>query len=375
MMNLRPQQLSLSVSFMFFGLVAVVPQALAGPPSQRHSPEHAGNAMDPQWSPDGKSLAYEVTYSQEKYTELFLLRSSGQEEKLRPSAGATGLSGRFAQRRQVAHEFAWAAGGQIYAFASSGVDDDFDIYIRGVSVAIGGEHKEGGVGFSSSGRLMSYCSAGTGDGDLYLLDIYGLEESPRRLTFSSGLDFYGVWSPKSETLAYVEHSEAGANIRVIDNVKNPEKSSRALTQWNSNQLKPSWSPNGAWIAFYSNHEKDDRSRFDAYVVQATGGAPFVVARDVLPSERRGPTWSPDGKELILVQNDPNQGDPLVRVTIASQKSRLIPTGTVNNAEPTVGADPTSGTWKLAFVSQGLSGSEQNSWRGVWVYDLPRQATP
>ncbi len=162
---------------------------------------------------------------------------------------------------------------------------------------------------------------------------------------------------------------------LIDNVQDPQKSLRALTRWRSNQFKPSWSPNGIWIAFYSNHGKDDRGRFDAYVVQAAGGEPFVVARDVLPSERRGPTWSPDGKELILVQNDPNQGDPLVRVTIVSQKSRLIPTGTVNNAEPTVVADPTSGTWKLAFVSQGLSGSDQNSWRGVWVYDLPRQAAP
>jgi len=356
-------------------LAGSVTLAQAGPVAQRYSAEHPGHAMDPQWSPDGKTLAYEVSYSQEKYTELYLRHSSGTEEKLRPPAGASALGGRFAQRRQVAHEFAWSPKGQLYAFSSSGSDDDFDVYLRGVSVAIGGEHKEGAVAFSSSGRLLSYCSAASGDGDLYLLDIYALEEPPRRLTFSPGLDFYGVWSPSAETLAYVEHSEGGTNIKIIDDIAAPQASTRAVTDWNSNQLKPSWSPNGLWISFYSNHKKDDRSRFDAYVVQASGGKPFVVASDVLPSERRGPTWSPDGKELILVKNDPNQGDPLVRVAVASQQSTLIPTGTVNNAEPTVVVDEAAGTWQLAFVSQGLAGSDQNSWRGVWTYDLPRKIAP
>ena len=372
-----------SYPFKLTCLLWMIPLLLAGsvtlvqaePVAQRYSAEHPGHAMDPQWSPDGKSLAYEVSYSQEKYTELYLRHSSGTEEKLRPPAGASALGGRFAQRRQVAHEFAWSPKGQLYAFSSSGSDDDFDIYLRGVSVAIGGEHKEGAVGFSSSGRLLSYCSAASGDGDLYLLDIYALEEPPRRLTFSPGLDFYGAWSPSAETLAYVEHSEEGANIKIIDDIAAPQASTRAVTNWSSNQLKPSWSPNGLWISFYSNHKKDDRSRFDAYVVQASGGKPFVVASDVLPSERRGPTWSPDGKELILVKNDPNQGDPLVRVAVASQQSTLIPTGTVNNAEPTVVVDEAAGTWQLAFVSQGLAGSDQNSWRGVWTYDLPRKIAP
>jgi len=349
--------------------------ALAAQPARVLSPPHAGNAMDPQWSADGKTVAYEVSYSQQKYTEIFLLQRDGAEQKLMPSAGATGLSSRFANRKQVDHEFAWSPSGQLYAFASSGSDDDFDIYLRGVSVAIGGDHKEGGVGFSADGRKLSYCSAGTGDGDLYMLDIYTLEKPPTRLTFAPGLDFYAAWAPRGSALAYVSHSERGANIRVIDDTSAAKPGSRAVTNWSSNQLKPSWSPDGSWLAFYSNHGRDDRARFDLYVVQSAGGAPFVVGRDVLPSERRGPTWSPDSKELIVVQNDPNAGDPLVRISLESRNQQVIPTGTVNNGEPSVVADEVSGTWRLAFVSQGLRGADDNAWRRVWVYDLPREAHP
>jgi Tol biopolymer transport system component len=222
---------------------------------------------------------------------------------------------------------------------------------------------------------LSYCSAGSGDGDLYLLDIYALEKPATRLTYSSGLDFYAVWAPRGSSLAYVAHSERGANIMVIDDIHHPRKSSRAITDWESNQLKPSWSPDAAWLAFYSNHGRTDRSRFDVYVVQAAGGEPFLVARDVLPSERRGPTWSPDGRELIVVKNDANAGDPLVRASVATRTELVIDTGTVNNSEPTVSADEVAGTWKLAFVSQGLRGSDNNAWRRVWAHDLPREPRP
>ncbi len=91
---------------------SLVPASALGAGAARPvSPEHVGNAMDPQWSPDGKSLAYEVSYSQQKYTELFMLAPGGREEKLRPPSGASGLGSRFTDRRQVAHEFAWAPGG------------------------------------------------------------------------------------------------------------------------------------------------------------------------------------------------------------------------------------------------------------------------
>ncbi len=333
------------------------------------STEHDGNAMNPVWSPGGGQIAYEVAHAQEKYTELFLLTvDGGGEERVGPPAGS-GLGGRFMDRRQVNHELAWSPNGQLYAFSSSGSDDEFDVWIKGVTVAIGTEEKEGGPTFSADGRFLAYCSAATGAGDLYLLDIYALEEPPTRLTDNPGLDFYAVWSPSGNDLAYTAMTEDGANIEVLGDATG-RPTPRSLTKWKGTQLKPSWSPDGRWIAFFSNHGRDDRTRFDLYVVQSAGGEPFKVATDVIPSERRGPVWTPDSGGLIAIKNDPNAGDPLVRLDLSSGSETPIDTGTVNNAEPALHGRAGDGTWRVAFVSQGVKSSETQAWRRVWVVDIP-----
>lgn len=340
------------------------------------SPEHDGNAMNPVWSPDGSQIAYEVAHSTEKYTELFLLRlQGGAEDRIGPPAGAGGVGGRFMDRRQVDHEFAWAPGGQLYAFSSSGSDDEFDVYIKGVTVPIGTDVKDGGPAFSSDGRYIAWCSASTGDGDLYLLDIYALEEKPRRLTWGSGLDFYADWSPSGMQMVYTAMSEGGSNIRRISDALKPKDTDKALTTWASTQIKPSWSPDGRWIAFYSNHDNDETGRFDVWVVQAEGGEPWEVVAGVVPGERGGPAWTPDSAAIVAVRNDPNRGDPLVRADLATGAVQEIATGTVNNAEPAVWGRAGDATWKVAFVSQGVRSSQTQAWRRVWVVDIPGAAKP
>ena len=351
-------------------LLAMTAPALAGA-ARPVSPHHEGNAMNPVWSPDGTRISYEIAHSAEKYTELFLLTvDGGGEERIGPPAGAGGLGGRFLDRRQVNHEFTWAPSGQLYAFASSGSDDDFDLYIKGVTVPIGTEDKEGGAVFSADGRYIAYCSAATDDGDLYLLDIYALEKPPTRITWGSGLDFYADWSPDGLSLVYTAMSEEGSNIRLISDVFDPKDHDTRLTAWSSTQIKPSWSPDGKWVAFFSNHGKDDRTRFDIYVVQVAGGEPFKVIADVIPGERSGPAWTPDSRALITVRDDPNSGDPVVRVDLGSGAVRVIETGTVNNAEPAVYGRATDGNWKVAFVSQGIKSGDTQAWRRVWVVDIP-----
>ncbi|MCO4768772.1 MAG: PD40 domain-containing protein [Deltaproteobacteria bacterium] len=352
-------------------LLLPVPGAVAGQTATPLSPDREGNALNPRWSPDGAQVAYEVTFPREKVTSLFMVEArTGREEEVLPPSGSSGLGGRFLERKQVNHEFSWASRGGLYAFASSGADDEFDLYIKGVTTPIGSEEKEGGAVFSSDSRYLAFSSARTGEGDLYLIDIFELEAPPRRLTADPGLEFYADFAPNRSALAYSSLNEDGANIHVIDDVSAASPTARALTAWKATQLKPSWSPDGRRIAFYSNHHKEDRTHFDLYVAAASGdGIPQKLLEDVIPNERRGPAWTPDSRSIVTVKDDPNAGDPLMIVDVASKLSRALQTGTVNNSEPNVGKDG-EGRVTVAFVSQGMRGSEAQAWRRVWLFTLP-----
>ena len=83
------------------------------------------------------------------------------------------------------------------------------------------------------------------------------------------------------------------------------KKSEVLTSGSYDEGNAVWSPDGKWIAFVSNHEKDpDRAdNNDVFVIEAKPGA---VARQLTtfpgPDDGR-PAWSPDSQSIAYLQGD------------------------------------------------------------------------
>ncbi|MGH7711733.1 MAG: CehA/McbA family metallohydrolase [Gemmatimonadaceae bacterium] len=124
-----------------------------------------------------------------------------------------------------------------------------------------------------------------------------------------GYDHQPDWSPDGRFVAYVSYEKDAMPLRLLDLTSGE---SRVLLENGAVNVEPRWSPDGAQLAFVSTAYE---GRFHVFVAPFTGGAlgaPQRISQDrnsALPryyysvyDHYLSPTWSPDGRELIVVSN-------------------------------------------------------------------------
>ena len=166
--------------------------------------------------------------------------------------------------------------------------------------------------FSTDGKWIVFTSERSGSADIYRVhpDGDGLE----RLTDYRGFDDQAALSPDGSALAFVSTREGGfANIWLLDLAT---RQYRPLAKTSAGSFRPSWSPDGKWIAFTSDRGTQ-RTRWDGgwewiqslaiYVVRSDG----TSLRRLTPIDSYGgsPKWSPDGRRLIFYQSTPKDVYP------------------------------------------------------------------
>jgi serine/threonine protein kinase len=246
----------------------------------------------------------------------------------------------------------------------------------------------------------------------------------RRVTFDSGWTTDPALSPDGKLLAYASDRATGQNLDIwIQHLGGGD--AVRLTNWESDEMEPDFSPDGSRIVFRSSRQgggiyvvpvlggeptlvapKGFRPRFSpdgnliaysvategamlanmeqvVFVAPANGGAPRRIAADLRRASY--PVWSPDAKQLMVIglkeQSVPDwwivplQGGPARATEITQVLRRLRFRGDTGDfAKPAVWTN--DGRW---IVFSGGSGDTANLYRvrisiGGKISDDPERVT-
>ena len=269
---------------------------------QKQLTRGSGVSFQPQWSPDGKWIAYFHYDSQKDITTIWVVDGAGDTEPrlVSPVEGVKTASG-----------LSWSPDDRYLVYQdvqpNSNQRDIFRLDVTTgelVNLTTDSPKFDTLPTWSPDGKQIAFVSDRNnptkGSDSIWLMGPDG--KNPRELTAKEGAweNTKPAWSPDSKQLAFYRWSlqknfdapGGPAGLWVLDVANGKEQHLVDFTDWLPSDA-PVWSPDGKLIAFdYGNQDNTD-----VWVVSAQGGKPTQISK--LPGGEKNISWSPDSKAFVF----------------------------------------------------------------------------
>lgn len=323
-----------------------------------------GHAENPQWSPDGAWLAFEVNNHADQL-DLWVVSVTGGKPAVPrriPLAGASTSS--FSSGARFAANPAWVPGGGLLFEGGTAAGVVRLFYATAGSAAPAVEYLStskiaGNLAWpavSPSGQTVAFTSSATGAGDIYLHQVR--DGSVSRAFNSEFPENAPQFSPEGTGLVFsrkVQGTEDLAGWSVGTTMIQP------LQAGNHDQTRPRYA--GGKIVYFTGERGG--GHWDVAVADPTPGAPrTILARDVRLPSRSPPQLGPDGRSVVWASMNADQDHQVMVTRLDGSGTIALDTGLVAVADPTLVA--AGGRVYLAFTALPAVGS---TWRQLHVLDV------
>lgn len=172
---------------------------------------------------------------------------------------------------------------------------------------------DGDIAVSPSGRRIAFSSSRAGNPELYVVDAVTGELT--RLSWSvRSEDVDPTWSPDGATLVWASGTEADHDLYRI---RFDGRRIQRLTSGPADDVEPALSPDGRRIAFASSRI----GGYDLWTVPAGGGQPELLLDAA--GDARAPSWHPSGERLAYTGIVGGAADVWIALAAGGEPRRIL----------------------------------------------------